>query len=142
MSRRGEQRQPTPRQLRVGEAIRHALAQSLERGEAHDPGLRGNPVTVTEVRVSPDLRNATAFVIPFGLKPGAAEVKEIVAALNRAAPFLRHRVAEAVRIKFAPQIVFRPDTTFDEAHRIGTLLLDPRVTRDLGRTPGGDEPDK
>ena len=107
MSRRGEQRPPSSRQLRVGEAIRHALAAALERGEVRDPGLHGNPVTVTEVRVSPDLGHATAFVVPFGLQPGSGEIAEIVAALNRAAPFLRHRVAETVRTRYAPEIVFR-----------------------------------
>lgn len=131
MSRRGEQRPPSARQLRVGEAIRHALAQSLERGEVRDPGLHGNPVTVTEVRVSPDLGHAVAFVVPFGLQPESGEIAEIVAALNRAAPFLRHRVAEAVRTRYAPEIVFRADTTFDEAHRIHSLLTKPEVARDL-----------
>lgn len=132
MSRRGEQRPPSSRRLRVGEAIRHALAAALERGEVRDPGLHGNPVTVTEVRVSPDLGHATAFVIPFGLGPGSGEITEIVAALNRAAPFLRHRVAETVRTRYAPEIVFRADTTFDEAHRIHSLLTRPEVARDLG----------
>lgn len=131
MSRRGEQRPPSSRQLRVGEAIRHALAAALERGEVRDPGLHGNPVTVTEVRVSPDLGHATAFVVPFGLQPGSGEIAEIVAALNRAAPFLRHRVAETVRTRYAPEIVFRADTTFDEAHRIHSLLTKPEVARDL-----------
>ena len=131
MSRRGEQRPPSSRQLRVGEAIRHALAAALERGEVRDPGLHGNPVTVTEVRVSPDLGHATAFVVPFGLQPGSGEIAEIAAALNRAAPFLRHRVAETVRTRYAPEIVFRADTTFDEAHRIHSLLTKPEVARDL-----------
>lgn len=144
MSRRGEHRPPNPRQLRVGEAIRHALAASLERGEVRDPGLHGNPVTVTEVRVTPDLRHAVAFVIPFGLQVGASsaadEVAEIVAALNRAAPFLRHRVSEAVQLRYAPDLVFRPDTTFEEAHRIHSLLAKPEVARDLA--PGGPDANK
>ena len=136
--REREYRPPSPRQLRVGEAIRHALAHALERGEVHDPGLGGMSVTVTEVRVSPDLRHATAFVIPFAatLGEGAAKaMTEVVAALNRAAPFLRHRVAEAVRTRLAPEIVFRPDTTFDEAEHIHRLFADSRVARDLGREP-------
>ena len=136
--REREHRPPSPRQLRVGEAIRHALAQVIERGEVRDPGLGGKPVTVTEVRVSPDLRHATAFVVPFAASSAedpAKAMTEVVAALNRAAPFLRHRVAEAVQTQFAPQIVFRPDTTFDEAERIRRLLTDPRVAADLGRTP-------
>ncbi|OHC80543.1 MAG: ribosome-binding factor A [Rhodospirillales bacterium RIFCSPLOWO2_12_FULL_67_15] len=136
--REREYRPPSPRQLRVGEAIRHALAHALERGEVRDPGLGGMSATVTEVRVSPDLRHATAFVVPFAAPPAmdaAAAMTAVVAALNRAAPFLRHRVAEAVRTKFAPEIVFRPDTTFDEAERIHRLFADSRVARDLGREP-------
>lgn len=128
-----EQRPPSPRQLRVGEAIRHALAHALERGEVRDPGLGGRSATVTEVRVSPDLRHATAFVVPFGAPAQPDAMRAVVAALNRAAPFLRHRVAEAVRTKFAPEIVFRPDTTFDEAERIHRIFADPRVARDVGR---------
>jgi ribosome-binding factor A len=128
-----EQRPPSPRQLRVGEAIRHALAHALERGEVHDPGLAGRSATVTEVRVSPDLRHATAFVVPFGAPAQPDAMRTVVAALNRAAPFLRHRVAEAVRTKFAPEIIFRPDTTFDEAERIHRIFADPRVARDVGR---------
>ena len=136
-----ENRPPSPRQLRVGEAIRHALAHALERGEVRDPGLAGRSATVTEVRVSPDLRHATAFVVPFAASPSedaAKAMTEVVAALNRAAPFLRHRVAEAVRTQFAPEIVFRPDTTFDEAERIHRLFADPRVAGDLGR----DKPER
>ena len=144
MSRRGEQRPPNPRQLRVGEAIRHALAASLERGEVRDPGLHGNPVTVTEVRVTADLRHAVVFVVPFGLRldstAGGAEVAAIVEALNRAAPFLRHRVSEAVQLRYAPDLVFRPDTTFEEAHRIHSLLRKPDVVRDL-TSPGTDAED-
>ena len=136
--RERESRPPSSRQLRVGEAIRHALAHLFERGEVRDPGLGGKSVTVTEVRVSPDLRHATAYVVPFAASTEADAAKtmaEVVAALNRAAPFLRHRVAEAVRTQFAPQIVFRPDTTFDEAERIHRLFADPRVAVDIGRAP-------
>ncbi len=144
MSRRGEQRPPNPRQLRVGEAIRHALAASLERGEVRDPGLHGNPVTVTEVRVTADLRHAVVFVVPFGLRldstAGGTEIAAIVEALNRAAPFLRHRVSEAVQLRYAPELVFRPDTTFEEAHRIHSLLRKPEVARDL-TSPGTDAED-
>jgi ribosome-binding factor A len=157
--RERETRPPSPRQLRVGEAIRHALAHALERGEVRDPGLGGKSVTVTEVRVSPDLRHATAFVVPFNAPsaaavppadlraPGArrdmdshdaaAAMTEVVAALNRAAPFLRHRVAEAVRTRFAPELVFRADITFDEAERIHRIFADPLVARDVGRAPPG-----
>ncbi len=131
-----ENRPPSPRQLRVGEALAHAL----ERGEVRDPGLAGRTATVTEVRVSPDLRHATAFVVPFGSTGEADAMRAVVDALNRAAPFLRHRVAEAVQTQFAPQIVFRADTTFDEAERINRLLADPRVARDIGREPPSASP--
>jgi ribosome-binding factor A len=138
--RKRETRPPSPRQLRVGEAIRHALAHALERGEVRDPGLGGKSATVTEVRVSPDLRHATAFVVPFGGAGEPAAMTAVVAALNRAAPFLRHRVAEVVRTKFAPELVFRPDTTFDEAERIRRLFADPQVARDLGRAAPARKP--
>jgi ribosome-binding factor A len=92
-------------------------------------------VTVTEVRVSPDLRNATAFVTPLG---GGGDPAETVAALRRAAPFFRSQVAKAMRLRHAPTIGFEPDTSFDYAGHIGTLLQNPDVRRDLGREPGGD----
>lgn len=129
MSKRPE-KAPSQRQLRVGEEIRHALADSLEKGEVRDPGLGARPITVTEVRVSPDLRHATAFVMPLG-GAAAPEVDKVVQALSRAAPFLKHRVAERVRLKFAPDLVFRADETFAQAERIETLLSDPRVERDI-----------
>ena len=96
----------SPRQLRVGEEIRHALAAVIGRGELRDPALRGVAITVSEVRVSADLRHATAFVLPLG--GGAADA--VVKALGRAAPFLRGEVARAINLRYAPQIVFAPDT--------------------------------
>lgn len=135
MTRR-EHRPPGQRQLRVGEEIRHALAWILERGEAHDPGLAGAVVTVTEVRVSPDLRNATAYVMPLG----GAEAETVLAALERAAPFLRRRVAEEVRLRVVPRLAFAADTSFDEADRIENLLGRPDVARDLAG-PDGDGDD-
>ena len=89
-----ESRAPSQRQLRVGEELRHVLAHVLERGDLRDPGLAGVTVTVTEVRVSPDLRNATAYVVPLG--GGAAE--DVLGALARARPYLRRKVADAVGI--------------------------------------------
>lgn len=121
---------PSQRQLRVGEEIRHALSDVLERGEVRDPGLGTQPITVTEVRVSPDLRHATAFVLPLGGADGDA-VAKVVGALSRAVPFLRHRVSERVRLKFAPDLAFRADETFAEAERIESLLTDPRIVRDV-----------
>ncbi len=134
MDRRAE-RGPSQRQLRVGEELRHALAWILERGEVRDPDLKGVSVTVTEVRVSPDLRNATVFVLPLG----GGETEAVVTGLTRARPFLRRRVANAVRLKFVPDITFRADTSFDEARRIDTLLRDPAVSRDLGEDRAEDE---
>ena len=124
-------RAPSQRQLRVGEEIRHALAQVIERGEAHDPALQGTVVTVTEVRISPDLKNATAFVVPLGGGKTPEEIKDLIKALNHAAPFFRSRIAQMVTLKYAPRVSFRADDSFDEAGRIDALLHDPSVARDL-----------
>jgi len=118
---------PSQRQLRVGEELRHALALILERGEARDPGLAGISVTVTEVRMGPDLRNATVFVMPLG----GGDKDAVVAALTRAQPFLRRRLAGAVKLKYAPNISFCADPSFDEADHIDSLLQNPMVKRDL-----------
>jgi len=126
---KGESKAPSQRQLKVGEEIRHALAWIIERGEIRDPGLKGTPVTVTEVRISPDLRNATAFVMPLG---GGEETSGIVDALNRAAPFVRRQIGKAVKLRRLPAINFIVDGSFDEAGHIETLLNDPLVARDLG----------
>jgi ribosome-binding factor A len=115
------------RQLRVGEEIRHLLAELLERGNMRDPELREVSITVTSVDVSPDLRNATAFVMPLGGKDTA----RLLAALRRAAPWFRARVSEKAGLRSAPDIRFQLDTTFDEAERIGTLLRRPDVARDI-----------
>jgi ribosome-binding factor A len=115
------------RQLRVGEEIRHLLAELLERGNMRDPELREVSITVTSVDVSPDLRNATAFVMPLGGKDSA----RLLAALRRAAPWFRARVSEKAGLRSAPDIRFQLDTTFDEAERIGTLLRRPDVARDI-----------
>ncbi len=120
-------RQPSQRQLRVGEAIRHRLAELLQRGDIHAPELEGISVTVSEVRMSPDLRTAVVYVSRLGGEAG----DELVALLNRVQPALRHHVAQAVRLKFAPRLAFRLDTSFDEAARIDRLLHDPRVAADL-----------
>ncbi len=124
---KGDAKAPSQRQLRVGEELRHALAWILERGDIRDPGLGGVAVTVTEVRVSPDLRNATAFVMPLG----GGETEDVVAALNRAAPFLRRKIGKAVKLKYLPGLNFIADQSFDRAGRIHDLLKDPSVARDL-----------
>lgn len=125
---------PSQRQLRVGEEIRHALANLIERGEIHDPELAAGSVTITEVRVSPDLRNATAFVTPFG--GGDAQPK--LAALKRVKSYLRHQLAHSLTLRFAPELFFEEDTSLDQASRIDYLLRTPEVRRDLGADDLGD----
>lgn len=118
---------PSQRQLRVGEEIRHALAWIVERGEIRDPRLAGVPITVTEVRLGPDLRNATVFVIPLGGLDAAA----VVDALDNIKPFLRRRIAQEVRLKYVPGLTFVADISFDRADHVRHLLRDPEVARDL-----------
>ncbi len=125
------------RQLRVGEELRHALARVFARGDIRDPALAGVNLTVTEVRVSPDLKNATAFVVPLGsVESGSAELEQTVAALNRAAGFLRGVLAGEVELRHAPRIAFQTDETFDQVDRVGEILSRPRVRRDLGPGSG------
>lgn len=111
---------PGQRQLRVGEELRHALSQIIERGELRDPELAGISITVTEVRISPDLRNATAFVVPLG----GEGLKEIIEPLQRAASFLRHRIAQLVELRRVPNLMFEPDESFDNFDRINQALND------------------
>src|SRR5258708_25177970 len=123
------------RQLRVGEELRHVLAQLLRPGELRDPALREANVTVTEVRVSPDLRNATAFVMPFA----GANADQVMAGLKRSAVFLKGRVAHMVELRQVPNIVFAIDDAFDNAARIAALLARPEVERDLHPAQPDDE---
>ena len=127
-------RQPSVRQLRVGEELRHALAEVLGRGDLRDPALATRSITVSEVRTSPDLRNATAFVIPLG----GGDDTEVLAALRRAAPFLRSQIAKAVRLRLVPNLSFQRDESFDAAQRIDDILHHPDVVRDLNE-PESDE---
>lgn len=127
MTKRQAGRGATQRQLRVGEMIRHALAAILQRGDIADPDITRQPITVTEVKLSPDLRHATVYVRPLGEGDPAA----IVAALKRHHRFLRGELAKCVDMKFMPDLVFRIDETFDEAARIDALLRSPDVARDL-----------
>ena len=120
-------RAASQRQLRVGEELRHALATLLRPGELRDPALQNADITVTEVRVSPDLKNATAFVMPLG----GANTGEIMEVLKRSAPFLRARVAHMVELRQAPNIAFSVDTAFDSSARIAEILQRPEVERDL-----------
>jgi len=119
------------RQLRVGELIRHALAEMFSRGDIHDPTIEGHMITVPEVRMSPDLRLATIYVMPLGGK----DEKAVVEALERNKKFLRGEIAHRVNLKFAPEIRFRVDERFDEAERIEKILQTPEVQRDLEPKP-------
>jgi ribosome-binding factor A len=121
---------PSQRQLRVGEELRHAIVRILERGEIRDPNVAGRVVTVTQVSVSPDLRQATVYVVPLG----GGENASLLAGLTRAAPYLRREVARQVRLRAAPEIGFAADTSFDQAERIEELLNSPAVRRDLDGT--------
>jgi ribosome-binding factor A len=115
------------RQLRVGELIRHAMAEMLTRGDVHDPVLESHMITIPEVAVTPDLRLATVYVMPLGGK----DTKSVLEALDRNKKFLRGEIAHRVNLKFAPDIRFRIDERFDEAERIDKLLRSPPVKRDL-----------
>jgi ribosome-binding factor A len=127
---------PSQRQLRVGEELRHTLVRILGRGGLRDPELDGVQVTVTEVSVSPDLHNATAFVVPFGGGPS----DKLVAALNRASGFFRAQFGRELKLRYVPGIRFEADRSFEHAKRIDRLLQDPRVASDLapGDDSGGD----
>ena len=130
---------PSQRQLRVGEEIRHALVRILTRGDVHDPLVRTANVTVTQVEVSPDLQNATAFVVPLG----GGQTDEIVRALNRAAGFLRGQLGREIHLRYTPRLGFAADRSFDRADEVERLLHSPRVRRDLERArEDGDEPDE
>jgi ribosome-binding factor A len=133
--RAGGPRALSQRQLRVGEELRHTLALLLRPGELRDPALRDASITVTEVRVSPDLRNATAYVMPLA----GANADEIMSGLKRSSPYLKAMVARAVELRQAPNIAFAYDTSFDSAARISELLHSPDVERDLGAPSENDE---
>lgn len=123
------------RQLRVGEVLRHGLSQALQRGVVNDPVLETHVVTVSEVRVSPDLRNATAYVMPLGGRDEA----EVLAALNRHRKFMRGLMAREVNLKYMPELTFQRDASFDAAARMDDLLASPHVRRDLaGDDAAGD----
>jgi ribosome-binding factor A len=117
------------RQLRVGELIRHALAEMLSRGEIHDEIIEAHVITIPEVRLSPDLRFATIYVMPMG----GEDREPVLEALNRHKRFIRGEIAHRINLKFAPEIRFSIDETFDEAARIDRLLASPEVKRDLER---------
>jgi ribosome-binding factor A len=130
---RESSRTGSQRQLRVGETVRHAVADILAQGGVHDPVLEGHLITVPEVRMSPDLKLATIYVMPLG----GRDTEIVLAALERNKKFLRGEVARRVNLKFAPDIRFRVDDRFDEAERIEKLLRTPAVQKDL--EPDSDE---
>jgi ribosome-binding factor A len=126
---------PSQRQLRAGELVRHALVDILREQTLADPVLAGVSVTLTEVRMSPDLRHALCFIMPLG---GDA-APDVVAGLNRATRFLRGELGRAVELKFTPDLKFVRDDSFDEAERIGRLFENPKVRQDLDATAAGDD---
>lgn len=125
---------PSQRMLRVAEEVRHALSAVFLRGELHDPDLDGRHITVTEVRASPDLKHMTCFVAALGRAVTPEELK----ALKRVQPFLRTQVARAVRLKFAPEMHFQPDTALDYAMKIDAVMRRPEVQQDLQPRPAGE----
>lgn len=133
-------RPASQRQLQVGEMIRHALSEVLVHGSLRDPALAGHSITVTEVRSSQDLRSAIVYVVPLGA--GTVDYGEdasgIVAGLQRSAGYLRHRVNEAVSLKYSPQLTFALDNSFAEARRVQDVLDSPAVARDLKSTTEDD----
>ena len=126
-SRKSEHSPPSQRQLRVGELIRHKLAELLARGDIHDDVLASHVVTVPEVKLSPDLTLATIYIVALG----GTNTEAVIEALDRNKRFIRGEVARAVNLKFAPDIRFRRDETFEEASRIDALLASPKVRDDL-----------
>ena len=129
-------RPPSQRQLRVGEELRHIIARVVERGDFRDPDLAGRAITITEVRISPDLRNATVFLIPLG----GGDCAPILAGLKRARAFLRHEIGRQVQLRVVPDLHFHYDESFDEASHIERILRSPEVARDLAiDAPDGED---
>src|SRR5579862_4657790 len=135
MSRRPASASPSHRAERVGESVRHALADVLARGDVPDPELARWPVTVIDVKMTPDLKTARALVVPLGGKNG----KEALAALNAQRKAIRHVVAQRINLKFAPELKFALDEGFTARLRIDTLLRSPAVARDLASPEDKDE---
>ncbi|WP_375410189.1 30S ribosome-binding factor RbfA [uncultured Methylobacterium sp.] len=136
MAQKPTQTGPTQRQQRVAELIRHAIAEVLQRGDVQDAVLSSHVITVPEVRMSPDLKIATAYIMPLGGKDEAP----VIAALERNKKVLRQEVARRVNLKFAPDLRFKRDETFDEFGRIDAILKSDKVRRDV-ESADGNEPD-
>jgi ribosome-binding factor A len=120
-------RAPTQRMLRVGEQIRHVVAELLARGDIHDDVVTSHVITITQVRMSTDLRLATAYVMPLGGKDTA----QVIAALERNRRFIRGQIAQTLELQFSPDIRFKDDNTFEQAMRIDMLLASPKVRADV-----------
>ena len=121
---------PSQRMLRVGELVRHKVADMLSRGDIHDDVLQSHVITIPEVRMTPDLKLATVYVMPLGGK----DTKPVIAALERNKRFIRGEIAHTLDLKFAPDVRFREDESFEEATRIDALLDSPKVKQDLGKS--------
>ncbi len=130
---RGRSKAPSQRQLRVGETLRHALAEILERESFQDPALADVTLTVTQVTASPDLKQATVFVT----RLGGGDVSDILAGLERVKSFLRREVSKRVQLRFLPDLRFAADVTFDQVDHIDGLLHRPDVARDLNKKADG-----
>jgi ribosome-binding factor A len=128
--------EPSQRMLRVGETVRHALAEVLARGLTNDPVLDAHVITVPEVRMSPDLRLATAYIMPLG----GRDLKPVLDALEKNKKFLRTELAHKVNLRYAPDLRFRSDESFEKSSRIDAILASPEVKRDLAEPENG-EPD-
>lgn len=131
---------PSQRQLRVGEEIRRVLARVFERGELHEPALAGVRITLSEVSVSPDLRNATVWVIP----PIDGDIADVLPVLTRVSGRLSGQVAREVRMKFAPRLTFKRDTAFDASGRMQAILNDPVIRQDVAKAEaesGAEDPE-
>ena len=118
---------PTQRMLRIGELIRHRIAELLVRGDIHDDVIAGHIITIPEVRISHDLKLATVYVMPMG----GEDLKPVIAALEKNKKFIRTEVAHALNLRYAPDLRFRQDETFEEASRIDRLLDSPHVRQDI-----------
>jgi ribosome-binding factor A len=125
----GKEKAPSQRMLRMGELVRHALAEMFSRGEVHDPVLETHVITIPEVAMTPDLRHATAYVMPLGGK----DERAVLDALNRNKKYMRGVIAKKIQAKFTPDLHFRLDERFDRADQIDKLLKRPEVQRDLKR---------
>ncbi|MCI5050232.1 MAG: 30S ribosome-binding factor RbfA [Rickettsiales bacterium] len=134
MSIRAAKKAPSQRQLRVGEEIRHAISEVLSRGETHLPELDGYSITVSEVRISPDLKNATVYVSPLAGERG----EEMVEALNKAVGAIRRIMNKKIVLKYSPKLFFKYDRSFESANRVNVLLNQPEVRRDVVKSDGDE----